>query len=1092
MSSSDVRDLLERAVDQDVNQLDLEGLTNEEVRRLARHLWTRQGSGSDDRGTGAPDRWKAFDHAPISIMICRVTAGDYPIEYVNPAFEELTGYEKEEVLNRDPSFLQGPDTEPQRADRMNEALDDGRPVTVEIRNYRKDGTSFWNRVTIAPLDGHDPDESHLIGFQQDVSERREMEETQRHRADLLEDINDSMPGVTYAFRRTPDGAYSVPHMSEGFEQLSGVTAEEAQRDFQESLKAVHPDDLKRVVDSIEQSADTLEDWTLEYRYQLPDGEIKWVQGSSVPALQPDGSIVWRGVLVDITEQKQLEQKLEASRSRYQALFEEAADPVLVENEEGVIEEVNQAAVDLLGMDRRDLVGSSLKNLLAPVERGGRRVGPDRGDEQVEERRDVYETVLLDDCGREILVEISEALIEHGDECTVLLFVRDLSRLSWTRRRMEALFNSTQSFLGLLDPSGRLLKGNRPLVDFTGSMRDELVGTPFDDLSLWRDRPDERAKVEDAVNTARAGDFVRIETRCASAAGDEHVVDVSLTPIRDDHDNVIYLVLEGRDVTRRKEAEEQLKEQMERTRRISRMKSNFVARTTHDLRTPLNSILGLTSLLEETDLTPEQKRELEGIRVAGQSMLHLVNDILDLDRIESGELELHPEPVRVRTLLDDVTALFEPAVRGEDVTLTARVEETVPEWIRVDPNRLKQILVNLVDNALKLTTSGRVDVRVDGRKRDGDRVTLAFGVADTGPGIPEEKRERIFRERATGDDFTTAEESGAGLGLSICQQLVRLMGGEMEVESEVGQGSTFTFTVQVSESEPKQGSAGTTKTSVSLENTAVLVVDDSGAIRNLISRLLKPHDVDVTAVSNGERALQEGMDPDRASAYDVVFLDRRLGDVSGLHVLEQFADEADAIDPNRVYVMTGDPESEIENALDDAHCAGVLTKPVSGSALLRSIRSVLRTAGDNAMETAGETDTDIVLPGDLDLLVVDDEREARWLLKKYLQGEVECLRSVQTGEDAVEERFRMNPNAVLMDLEMPGTDGLEATERIREREERDGLEPVGIIVQTARAMKRSRQKSLSAGADAFLKKPIDRPELFRVLSEVLASVPKRPE
>ena len=541
-----------------------------------------------------------------------------------------------------------------------------------------------------------------------------------------------------------------------------------------------------------------------------------------------------------------------------------------------------------------------------------------------------------------------------------------------------------------------------------------------------------------------------------------------------------------DITERKELEKKLKQQVREKKRANQLKSDILATATHDLRAPLNTILGLASTLQKSDLTHQQKRDMETIRIAGKSMLFLVNDILDFDRLERDQLELHPEPREFRSLIYEVMMLFRPKIKGSDITVTEEVEDKVPQRVNVDADRLKRVLVNLIDNALKHTQSGRIGLGVSCLSKAQEQVTLQFSVSDTGSGIPEQERKRIFQDRQQGDEASYSDDSGAGLGLSICQHIVQRMGGEMKVESEMGEGSTFSFTVQLEVPSPADN-LHHEKDPDDLDGATVLVVDDNPSIRKLIKRLLEDANIEVTTTGRKEEALNRLTEGARAR-FDTVFLDRRLGDASGLDLIEKLQERSASVKTEHVYILTGDPESEVLEHVSEDEIAGVMNKPVSEEQLLKSIRKTVRPSNsDKSTNTSIEQELRTMLNNRCNpILIVDDDRQSQRILTNYLKSLTEEVVCVSSGQEALDLLHERPPSAVLMDLEMPGMDGIETMQEIRKTESQEGRSPVPIVIQTALAMEQAKQQCLSAGADAFLEKPIDPDELYGTLYHVLDS------
>jgi len=1434
---------------------------------------------------------QAMDSAPLGIVMTDPMRTDRPIVYVNEGFERITGYDREEILGRNCRFLQGDETEEEPVRELRRAVEEERATTVELRNYRKDGTMFWNRVLISPMRDEEGNVTRFVGFQQDVTEEKQKAETlelfretidrspddifvidpdsarfldvnqtveetlgytraemlgmrvhdinppmghevewnarreqvkregpvafvTEHRrkdgitfpveihadavdaggttrivasardisdlqeakreaqewAGFLESVNDTMPGVLYQFKVAPDGTCSFPYISEGYEELTGVPPEAAEADYDEAARYVHPDDREGFNRSVEEIQDPPRPWIHEYRYRLPDGTVNWVLASSTPEEKPDGSVVWSGVLIDVTERKEAERALAENERRFRTLYEEANEPMVITALDDEILDLNPAAAEHLGYDADQLIGGSIARILPPERR------EDRSDSIIRDRlarhgKRLFNTEHLRADGTRIPVEVSQTLIDYQGREAVLSFTRDLSRLEWSRRRMRAIFDSTHSFIGLLDAEGRMLDLNRSILEAVEASQEELQGRSLPDLDDWWAADDERRQAERALDAARKGEFTRFQTRIRDEAGDERVIDFSLSPITDKQENLIYLVLEGRDVTDRErkkeelqfqeqrfrtlfeeapiglweedwsgafeylneleqsghvedlrgyleehpeavreaagrveillpnntlldltgaeekkqlyenfeqivtedlynvfkkellalrsgktsqdskttintfdgetkyilrdlhvvpghadnwsrifvsyrditdveeqrrrldetrrreerfrqlaetvgvifwlydpeageylylsadcdqvygiscdalyegaetlidrvhpddrddvrrlfeerldegfeatyrmrvdeewvwvhdraypvthdgdltmvagiaedvtenvERERKLNRQIEETERISKLKSDFVARTTHDLRTPLNAVLGHADLLRETDLTPEQLRELERITSAGRSMLHLTNDILDLDQIEHGTLELHEKPVRIRSVIEDVMALFRPSLRGRAVELAVSIDDSVPERVRLDPDRFKQILVNLVGNAVKFTDEGHVGVRVISKETDVSETALIVSVEDTGPGISPEKQEAIFQSHEKGGGEGLRAKAGAGLGLSITQNLVRIMGGDIEVDSEPGSGTTFTFEIQVDTVEEAPDVPRDAADEISLEDRHVLVVDDSAPIRALMQKVLEPEGVRTSTASSAAEALDLMLGSDPIEDIDVVILDRRLGDGSGVEVLTRLAASESGPETERVYVLSGDARESVRSSLPDVPIAGVLEKPIDQAVLKDSIRSVLR-----QFEQPGETSPtplDLLEGASPHVLVAEDNPEAREILERFLAPVAGRTTAVSCGGEAVRKRFADPPDVVLMDLQMPSMGGLDAIRTIREREDGEGLDPVPIIVQTAQAMKDVETSSHEAGADVFLKKPIDRDTLYETLISLM--------
>jgi signal transduction histidine kinase/CheY-like chemotaxis protein/HPt (histidine-containing phosphotransfer) domain-containing protein len=501
---------------------------------------------------------------------------------------------------------------------------------------------------------------------------------------------------------------------------------------------------------------------------------------------------------------------------------------------------------------------------------------------------------------------------------------------------------------------------------------------------------------------------------------------------------------------------------------SRLKSEFLANMSHEVRTPMNGVLGMTSLLLATPLSDEQREYAETLRRSGEALLSLVNDILDFSKIEAGKLDLESVPVDPRDLVEGVRELLAAQASGRGVTLNVEVDPQVPETIAGDPGRLRQVLLNLVGNALKFTERGEVLVHVDVPREQPEM--LAFRVADTGIGMTEETVARLFQSYSQADTSTTRRFGGTGLGLSIARQLVDLMGGELRVTSTLGQGSEFSFTVPCASTSPPGG--GATESSPML----VLVVDDVATNRRLLERQLDAWGVRAVAVERAADAITALRSALLAGEpFDIAILDAQMPDVDGLALAGRIREDT-ALAGTRLVLL-----SSAGTALDAAEAirAGFdsfLTKPVRLSELYDAISGV-RTAG------APGAGADVArhrppLNGQGTVLVVDDDEVNRLVAAGLLRHLGYQSHLATSGEEALEALQSGAYTAVLMDCQMPGMDGFETTMAIRRHER--GRPRTPIIAMTASAMRGDQEKCIAAGMDGYVSKPVRQAALATAL------------
>jgi PAS domain S-box-containing protein len=719
---------------------------------------------------------------------------------------------------------------------------------------------------------------------------------------------------------------------------------------------------------------------------------------------------------------------------------------------------------------------------------------------------------------------------------------DASRALQERRD---IMETIPDLLYVLDLDGRLTRWNQKCEVVTGYTAEELLGAPF--LTLVANAEDGQARALNALRTAFETGYAEWEIPLKTSSGQTIPYQFTGVPLKDASAHAIGLTGVGRDVTERKRAEAELQRAKELAEAANRAKSEFLANVSHEIRTPMNGVIGMTELTLDTELTREQREYLELVKVSADNLMTVINDILDFSKIEAGKLDLVPAPFDLRDSLGETLKTLALRAAQKHIELAHEIAADVPDALLGDSARLRQVIVNLVGNAIKFTEQGEVVARAaveaeaEAAEAEG-RVCLHFTVTDTGIGIPLEKQRAIFDPFVQADGSSTRRHGGTGLGLAISTRLVAMMGGRLWVESVPGYGSMFHFTawfdVQGNRVPPavNTGTAG-------LSEHPVLVVDDNATNRRILEEILKNWGMKPLAVESGDAALAT-MRQAVASGdpFPLVLLDAMMPVMDGFRLAEEIKTDPDLAGSIIMMLSSADQPS------DAARCrtlgvANYLTKPITQSDLLKALTRVLKSTpiatppSPAASASASASRTPIAAsssssngngPGNINgkacihgnghtdgtgkglgtgagagtasgtagapqrrplrILLAEDNAVNQTLAIHLLRKRGHEVTLAEDGLQAL-AAFEAEPfELVLMDVQMPNLGGFEATAMIRQREQATGRH-TPIIAMTARAMKGNREECLAAGFDEYLAKPLRPQELYDLIEKTVGLFPR---
>ena len=676
--------------------------------------------------------------------------------------------------------------------------------------------------------------------------------------------------------------------------------------------------------------------------------------------------------------------------------------------------------------------------------------------------------------------------------------------------LETFFNLSPDLLCVASLDGHFLRLNPAWRRALGFEEAELRASPFLDFV----HPDDRGGTIDAMSMLTSGaKVINFENRYRARDGSYRWLEWSATPFIDQ--GVIYAA--ARDVTERKRANEVLEEsaenlgQLVKELEVARQKAEtaavakgeFLANMSHEIRTPMNAVIGMTDLALRTRLTPQQREYVRTANEAAEALLGILNDILDVSKIEAGRLVLDLTPFSLRDTVEDAVRMFAPRANEKRLELACHILPDVPDALVGDSGRLRQVILNLVGNAVKFTDTGDVIVEVAVDTVTGGEALLQFTVSDTGIGIASDKQWQIFGAFVQADASTTRRFGGTGLGLTISAQLVEMMGGRVAVTSEIGRGSQFRFAARFGVQ--SQSDAPPPPSAANLHDLRVLVVDDNAANRTILQELLVTWRMQPTTVESAATALaamNEAVSQQRP--FHLVLTDALMPDVDGFTLARQIAGDARLSDAKVIMLTSGGPAFGFANAGPQPRATAVdrtivsqLTKPVKQSDLLDAILTAFgeppakeRLRGRRARRLRR------AFGRRLSILVAEDNPTNQKLVVLLLEQHGHRVTTVATGREAVAKAGDGPFDVILMDVQMPDMDGFEATEAIRRRENAGVHTP--IVAMTAHAMAGDRERCLAAGMDAYVSKPIRHDDLLSTIegfftgtSGVVSATPSPP-
>lgn len=930
---------------------------------------------------------------------------------------------------------------------------------------------------------------------EEVAEREAAEEKIRDAETVLREMTDALPAVVFRFKGMWDKSGEFIYVNAYTSELFNCSSTTLLQNHRAWLASVAPADLPELEQSIQQAARDQTPWRAEFRIRQQDGGIRWIQGVATPSLSVQNEEIWNGYWIDVTDRKKQEEKI-------LSLIESSPDGLIIVNYLGLITLVNTQVEHIFGYNRDELIGQPVEMLL-PVQfrRHHAHLREDYFRQPAERKmRPGRDLTGLRKDGEEIPLEVSLNPLETEQGISVIASLRDVTQRKAAEAQLRAaemmLREMSDSLPGVvfeyhsLATGGRFKFISKHVEDMFGINREAALADP--EILLTRIADEDRAYFNHIRAIAEdEGRPWECEFRTIMPDGETRWIKAAAVPVRNFEDkNTTFfnaLIWSGYliDITDQKRLERELAEAKIEADKANQAKSDFLANMSHEIRTPMNAIIGMSHLCLNTEVNPKQRNYLEKISRSADSLLHIINDILDFSKIEAGKMSMEETPFNLDDVFENLGNLVGVRAKEKGLELVFDNDPSLPVGLIGDPLRLGQILLNLTGNAVKFTERGEIIVSTRKQTETDDTVEIQFSVKDSGIGLDAEQIGRLFQSFSQADSSTTRKYGGTGLGLAISKNLVEMMHGRIWAEGTPGQGSTFFFTARFG----KQAHATSSllQFPAAARNLRVLVVDDNSASRTILQDQLQAFGMQTTLAASGTEAIS-AMLSKSDEPFDLVLMDWQMPGMDGVQTIRRLHEQAGLSHVPTIIMVTAYDKDEALRAAGDTPIDGILSKPVCSSALLDTITQLfgpqLRTTPEQSNRNKDSLERLKQQLAGARILLAEDNPINQEVAVDLLTEAGITVDLANDGQEAI-DRLQQDGHvdAVLMDMQMPNVDGLEATRRIRQDER---FRSLPIIAMTANAMTGDRERCLDAGMVDHIAKPINVEELFTTLAKWVRS------
>ncbi len=778
--------------------------------------------------------------------------------------------------------------------------------------------------------------------------------------------------------------------------------------------------------------------------------------------------------IEVTEKVVMQsyEEIKAINDYTKRIIESITDALVVTDEEGTVRTVNLSAMELFGSSKLDYIGSMLQKLIPENIKSGIYRKLSQG------RLYNYESIITGRNGEKIPILLSGSIIKGGEEAS-LNIVYIIKNIADRKAALEALYESEERFKQVTENAGEWIWeiDSNGLFTFSNSLVREILGYTEKEIVNKKYfyefiHPEEREELaRKAFDAAFNKESLKnVEYTGITKDGRRIILESTSTPVVDENGDLSGYRGSAKDITKRVAAEDALENAMKQAEAASMAKSQFLANMSHEIRTPMNAVLGFTRLLTETDLDSIQKDYLSTIKESGDILLTLINDVLDVSKIESGELVLEKIGFNLKDLAGGILKIISSRCRDNNIKLIFNYQEDMPRLFTGDPTRIKQILLNLLGNAVKFTHEGEIELSVCIDPSDNKTITqkgkrkriINVSVRDTGIGIPESEKEKIFESFVQADTSVTRKYGGSGLGLAISRALIETMGGAVSVKSRENAGSNFVFTLVLEESDADEIKTINPVHYDSLKNKKVIVVDEDQRIKDAVFRYCADAGMLVTNHESSISDAAELFDFIHREAPDLVLISstaakNELFDIAGL------IRKGDSFSSVPLLAISSDPYAGQARELEQMGYNGFLSRPFSAEEFYNVVCTILGDQRERGQIITRYLARDLKLP----VLIVEDNEVNIKLVSLFMKKLGCSFEIARNGKEAVEMVAASDYQLILMDMQMPVMDGATAVEIIRN----DLKKKVPIIALSAAVRKEDRERAFKAGMNDYLMKPL---------------------